>query len=1137
MRACPSCGTENVAPARFCMGCGTSLESGRGARSERKVVTSLFCDLVGFTALSEHADPEDVDHLLRAFNALAGRVVRSYGGSVEKFIGDAVVAVFGVPVVREDDPERAVRAGLRLLEGMAELPQIDGEPVRARVGVNTGRALVRLDVDPQAGEGFLVGDAVNTAARLQTVAPPMGVVVGEATYALTVERFEYEELAPLTLKGKSAPARMWLARRSLTRTGLEFDVARSGEFVGREAELRALTSLLEDVSQTGEPRFALLLGEAGIGKSRLIFELARFVDAWPELVTWRQGSCPPYGDVTPFWALAQIVKAHAGILESDDLAAAEGRLDEMLSESAERDWLGRRLRPLLGLEAPPASLEENLVAWQRFLEDLAGERPTVLIFEDLHWADPSLVTFLQRVVERAADVPLLVVGAARPEFLDDHPGLASSAERVKVIDLKSLSLGAAAELAADLLRASEVPAEMQDEVVRRCGGNPLYTEELVRLFADEAAARGAGDDSAASAAGALPDSLQALIAARLDVLRPERKALLADAAVVGQDFWLGALARVAGLGRDAVETELGELAARDLVRPVRESAVEGERQYTFWHALTREVAYEELPRAARATKHAAVADWLEHDSGARVDDLADVLAHHRVTSLELARAAGEAELAERQLEPAIGALTKAGDRTLPLDVTAAEARYARAAGLATDGSPQRPLVLRKWGKALMESGRFEESLEAFKEGMALLEAGGEPREMALAAVDYSTALCLVGDTAGAVQLHRDVIPLIEAAGPSPELVALLGSWASLCTETADFEAALPAAARALALAAELGIDTPVEALVSQADWRCVAGDAAGLADYRRGLDEAREQGHARPIATIYYNYGSALGQFEGPEASLRLRREGLEFCLGRHDQAMAFSLRYGIAHDLYRSGDWAAALAEGVDLDPQLESAGNWAELGYLRALEARLQAGVGRVHEAMRFADWGEEIGDGPGETLLRADAKMAAAYVRVAQGDDARAGRLLSDCLALPGLRNEYEFDWLLPEAARSAAAIGACTLVSRVADMVVAGRPLQPYIEPSVNAVLAECTGDEASAVAFYEDAATRWESLGVPHERALARLGQGRCLTALGRAGDAAPALDEAAQILTALGAGPALAEARALRETGAGPVRP
>ena len=201
--------------------------------------------------------------------------------------------------------------------------------------------------------------------------------------------------------------------------------------------------------------------------------------------------------MTPFWALAQIVKAHAGILESDDLDAAAGRLDEMLSESAERDWLGRRLRPLLGLEAPPASLEENLVAWERFLEDLAAERPTVLIFEDLHWADPSLVTFLQRVVEHAADVPLLVVGAARPEFLDDHPGLATSADRVEVIDLKSLPPGAAGELAADLLRASEVPAEMQAEVVRRCGGNPLYTEELVRLLADEAAAREEGDGSAA----------------------------------------------------------------------------------------------------------------------------------------------------------------------------------------------------------------------------------------------------------------------------------------------------------------------------------------------------------------------------------------------------------------------------------------------------------------------------------------------------------------------------------------------------------------------------------------------------------------------------------------------------------------
>ena len=1113
------------------MECGTPLKSSRGHTSERKIVTSLFCDLVGFTALSERADPEDVDRLLREFNALAGRIVRSYGGSVEKFVGDAVVAVFGVPLVREDDPERAVRAGLRLLEGMAELPRIDGAPVRARVGVNTGRVLVRLDVDPQAGEGFLVGDAVNTAARLQTVAPPMGVVVGEATHALTADRFEYEDLGPLALKGKAAPTPIWLARRSVTRTGLEFDAAPAGELRGRAAELEALTNLLKGVSRSGEPRFVLLLGEAGIGKSRLIFELARFVDLWPELVTWRQGSCPPYGDVTPFSALAQIVKAQAGILESDDLGEVGRKLDEMLLESAERDWLGGRLRPLLGLEAPSASAEENVAAWRRFLEDMAGRCPTVLVFEDLHWADPSLVSFLRNVVEQAAGVPLLVIAAARPELLEGYPDLVSLTARVDVIALKSLAEDAAAELAKDLLQASKLPSEMQDEVVRRCGGNPLYTEELVRLLADQEAAKDEGDGSADPARSALPDSLQALIAARLDVLKPERKALLADAAVVGQDFWLGALASVAGLERDVVETELIELAARDLVRPVRESAVEGERQYTFWHALTRDVAYEELPRAARATRHAAVADWLEHGSGARVDDAADVLAHHRVTALDLARAAGDLELAERQLEPAIGALTLAGDRTLPLDVTAAEARYARAAGLAADGSPQRPFVLTKWGKALMESGRFEASLEAFQEGMTLLEARGVPREIALAAIDYATALYLVGDTLTAVRLHRDLLPLLEAEGPSPELVALLESWVALCGVNADRDAALPAAERVLALAAELGMATPVDALLSRALWRCAAGDAGGLDDYRRGLAEARAQGRARTVATIYFNFGIELGQFEGPEASLGLRREGLQFCLRRNDQAMAFSLRYGIAFDLYLCGDWAAALADADGLDPLLERAGNWAELGYLRALEAGLLCEMGRVDDAVRFIDGVEELSHGQGETNLRAHAAMAAARVRLAQGDKARAGRLVADCLALSELHNELEFDWLIAGAARIAAGVGDVGLVSQVAGRAAAGHPLQPCIGPTASAVLAECAGDAASAAALYESAAAQWASLGVPHERALARLGQGRCLTTLGRAADAALVLGDAVGILTALDARPALAEALLLLEGG------
>jgi class 3 adenylate cyclase len=480
MTVCPSCAAELPAGSRFCMKCGARLAVSGPKTVERKVVTMLFCDLIGFTEMSESADPEDVDRLLREFSALVREVVTAHGGSLEKFIGDAAAAVFGVPVAHEDDPERAVRAALRILEGLPDIRPVGSEPVRARAGVNTGRALVRLDVDPQAGQGFLTGDAVNTAARLQAAAPPMGVVVGEATYALSAKQIEYESLGTATVKGKAEPVPMWLAMRPVSRTGLEFDAGPPGRFVDRTVELETLTGLLKETSRRFEPHFCLLVGEAGIGKSRLIFELARFVDRWPELVTWRQGSCASYGEVSPFGALAQIVKAQAGILESDGPADVELKLDEMLAESTEREWLRSRLRPLVGIDSWQASLEENLAAWRRFLEDLARERPTVLIFEDLHWADPSLVYFLQELVTVAADVPLLVVGAARPELLDVHPELDALAERVRVIELKGMSQEATSQLADGLLSASDAFAEMHDMVVRRSGGNPLYAEELDR---------------------------------------------------------------------------------------------------------------------------------------------------------------------------------------------------------------------------------------------------------------------------------------------------------------------------------------------------------------------------------------------------------------------------------------------------------------------------------------------------------------------------------------------------------------------------------------------------------------------------------------------------------------------------------
>ena len=662
---------------------------------ERRTVTTLFCDLVGFTALSERHDPEIVDALLRRYYAAARQAVESYGGTVEKFIGDAVVAVFGVPVLHEDDPERAVRAGLRLIDEIDALPGIGGAPLEVRVGVNTGEALVRLDVDPASGEGFLTGDAVNVAARLQAAAPPMSVAVGEATHAATAQVFAFDACHEVTLKGKSKPLQAWLATSSLARTGSELRGFGSA-FVGREEELAGLEELLHEAMGERVPRFALICGEPGIGKSRLLAELARRLDDQPTLVTWRQGRCLPFGANVTFWALSEIVRSCAGILESDGVARSEARLETMLPVGEKREHLRARLRPLLGLEAEEASREENFSAWRTFLEGLAADGPAIVVIEDLHWADEALLAFMDYLGESSADVPLFVLATARPEVRELAGPGAEFVATAAHVPLGPLSGEETAELARSYLGARSLPADLQALILERSGGNPLFAEELVRLLQDRdlLEERGGRIGLRPGVEVPMPDSIGALIAARLDLLTPERKAVLSDAAVVGRTFWAGAVAAVGAREPAAVLEALMELVAKELVSPVRGSSIEGETEFLFVHALVCDAAYAQLTRADRAAKHAALARWLEERTAGRTEDLAEILAFHYGTALEMAGACGLFELEDELSEPTARYLALAGGRAAPLDATAAAAHFARAERVANEAArPKRRWLL------------------------------------------------------------------------------------------------------------------------------------------------------------------------------------------------------------------------------------------------------------------------------------------------------------------------------------------------------------------------------------------------------------------------------------------------------------
>jgi class 3 adenylate cyclase len=603
--------------------CGTSLlQPARPTAMERKVVTVLFCDLVGFTARSDKADPEDVQARIGPYHARLRTDIEQFGGTVEKFIGDAVMAVFGAPVAHEDDAERAVRAGLTILDAISDLNEEDaGLDLQVRVGIETGEAVVSLGARPERGEGIVTGDVVNTASRLQGAAPVNGVVVGEGTFAATKDVFDYEALMPVMLKGKASPVPLWHATSARARFGTDLTRRLATPLVGRELERNLLTGTFERSVHDASVQLITVVGAPGVGKSRLVSELFSHIEDWPGLIRWRQGRCLPYGDAITFWALGEIIKAEAGILETDGPDVAGSKVDAVIPEDhPDAPWLRQRLRPLVGLKAPPAAREENFAAWRGFLESLAEGRPSVFIFEDLHWADDAFLAFLEHLADYAEGVPMLLVGTARPELFERAPTWASAARNSNRINLSPLSETETAKLVSNLLEQAVLPAEVESAILRRSGGNPLYAEEFVRLLKDQDILRKQGSTWTLDPGAEIPtpSGVQGLIAARLDTLSVDRKRLLQDAAVIGKVFWSGAVVQMGQREPKEVQEALHELSRKELIRPARVSSMAGEAEYAFYHALLRDVCYAQIPRASRAERHMRAASWIEEVAAERV---------------------------------------------------------------------------------------------------------------------------------------------------------------------------------------------------------------------------------------------------------------------------------------------------------------------------------------------------------------------------------------------------------------------------------------------------------------------------------------------------------------------------------------
>jgi len=1115
MVACGGCGTQSPDGFRFCPVCGLALADASDASvtEERRVITALFCDLVGFTATSEAADPEDVDRMLSGYAAMARREIERHGGVVEKFIGDAVVGVFGIPITHEDDALRAVRAGLDICTRAADLKGLSGAAVRLRVGLNTGEVLARMSVDAASGERFLAGDAVNTASRIQSAAPEMGVAVGMATYQATRGAIEYGELEPVTLKGKAEPVRIFHAIRSKAGTGVDLTRPQAATYIGRADELAELTRLFEITGGETPVRLVTVIGEAGMGKSRMVAELRAHVDRRAGPVTWRQGRCLPYGEGITFWALGEVVKAEAGILESDSPAQAEAKLNAIVPRGPDQTWRRERLLPLIGLESIAANRDESFAAWRLFLEGLAAEHPAVVVIEDLHWADEAMLAFLEHVVTEGAQGPLFVVATARPDLLARHPGFATGPANAHRQELTPLTTDDTASLITSLLGAV-VPADLSGPIIERADGNPLYAEEYVALLRD----RDLLDETNGAVtlrAGAdlpVPESIHALLAARLDTLAPDRKGLLTDAAVVGKVFWVGPLVAMGGRDPGEVTAALGELAQLGFLRPAAKSSMSGEREYAFWHVLGRDVAYRQLPRGSRAARHAAAATWLEAKLGERVDDIADVLADHWGTALELSRAAGHEDRA-RQAEPkAIDFLVRAGERALGLDAGAAVIRFEAAKRMATPGDPQRPGILIRFGVAAPYIGRAGEGVQALDEALEALEAGDDWRAKGRALVAKALALWETGDPDVARRCIEDAVTLLEPHEPTPELVQALTELGIDQFYGPDAGEAVGTLDRAMGIAEELGLPTPGRALGFRGRSRLTQGDTGGMDDFRRAIALCAAAGQGRDVAINTVNMGVWVGLYEGPPAGLVLFREAI-------DHAARFGYRQ-LARDMSLLSLQVlvdiGAYDEALDIFDGLNEPGSPA-MRQTYGAQYRIYALRGRCEEALAGAAEVEALADersSEGQYVSRA----IAASIRTICGDLAPASRLIEEAWAFPNAAMADEMvSTYLPDMVRCACDAGKLELADR---MVRDAQPRFPYAahaQAGARARVAEAHGRFEDALESYRDAVARWAAFGMPLEEGHARLGEARSLIGLGRRHEAAAPLSHARAIFEGLDA--------------------
>jgi predicted ATPase/class 3 adenylate cyclase len=962
--ACPRCGASNESGQTFCNECGASLASEAGSATaatapprrdapvaERRRVSVLFADLVGFTPLSESRDPEEVRELLSRYFESCRRLVELYGGVVEKFIGDAVMAVWGTPTAQEDDAERAVRTALDLVAAVTALGDEVGAPdLRARAGVLTGEAAVNLAA---VGEGMVAGDLVNTAARIQAAAEPGTVLVGEATRRSSDRAIAFENAGEHLLKGKTEPVSLSRAVRvTAARGGALRSERLEAPFVGRRRELRLVKERFHASAEQSRAQFVQITGIAGIGKSRLAWEFFKYLDGLAEPIWWHRGRCLAYGEGVAYWALAEMVRMRAQILEGEDQDAAREKLaaclDEHVTEPEERAWVGPRLANLLGLEERADTDRQDLfAAWRLFFERLADQSPVVLVFEDLQWADQAMLAFVEYLLEWSSAQRLYVLALSRPELGQSQPEFGRGVRNSTNLGLEPLS----DEQMTALLYgyAPGLPEELTGQVLARAQGVPLYAVETVRMLLDRgllaqdgAVYRPTGEIATLE----IPESLHALAAARLDGLPGEERQLVQEACVLGKSFTTQALAALTGRSEEELEPLLAGLVKKEVLGLQADPRWPERGQYGFLQELLREVAYETLSRRDRKARHLAAVTALEQSFQGADQEVPEVLATHLLAAAEAGP--DDSDVGEIRLR-ARAALVQAADRAAGLAAPEEARQYLdQAATLARDEPLLQAELLARAGVLAFQAGSTADARQRLEQALTLHAREGD----AFAAARAGIALADVDMAEGLLEEARrrleGLLPTLEQAGPSAELAATLAQLGRMFALRGEQAPAASALERALRLSEALALEEVLaRALTSKA---MVLLFETRLIEARSLLETALARAHAAGLHDAWVraanNLSVVLEQCEQYADVLALTEEVEAHARQRGDRERLVIARLGAIPALFELGRWQEALAR---TDEKME-ASPWARSEAITAVPIFCEQG--RIDDAQAFLD-----------------------------------------------------------------------------------------------------------------------------------------------------------------------------------------